>query len=62
MLAAGGTLVVATAEERAEPGLLAAMVAAGGVEAASVVPSLLAVLDPAAVAGVVDGAVRGRRR
>jgi acyl-coenzyme A synthetase/AMP-(fatty) acid ligase len=48
-LAAGATLAVATAVERAEPGLLAAMITAGGVEAASVVPSLLSVLDPEGV-------------
>jgi amino acid adenylation domain-containing protein len=51
-LAAGGTLAVATAEERAEPGLLSAMVARVGLGAASVSPSLLTVLDPAAWAGV----------
>ncbi|MGZ4432661.1 MAG: non-ribosomal peptide synthetase, partial [Trebonia sp.] len=51
-LASGGTLVVAAGAERAEPGLLAAMVRAAGVGAASVVPSLLQVLDPAAVPGL----------
>ena len=58
-LAAGGTLVIASAGERADPVLLARRAAAAGVTAASVVPSLLAVLDPAAVPGlrrVVSGA------
>ena len=51
-LTAGATLVVATAGQRAEPGLLTAMVRGAGVRSASVVPSLLAVLDPAAVPGI----------
>ncbi|MBM7169929.1 amino acid adenylation domain-containing protein [Streptomyces sp. G44] len=51
-LAAGGTLAVATARERAEPAALARMIDTAGVSTASVVPSLLGVLDPAAVPGV----------
>jgi amino acid adenylation domain-containing protein len=59
VLAAGGTLAVATAAERAEPELLSRMIVAAEVTAASVVPSLLGVLDPAALPGlstVVTGA------
>ncbi|KUM82354.1 non-ribosomal peptide synthetase, partial [Streptomyces pseudovenezuelae] len=51
-LAHGGTLVVASAGERAEPEVLTALVRAQGVGAASVVPSLLGVLDPGQVSGV----------
>ena len=61
-LAAGGTLVVAAGAERAEPGRLAAMVRRAGVVSASVVPSLLAVLDPAGVGGCVARWWRGRSR
>jgi amino acid adenylation domain-containing protein len=52
VLAAGGTLVIATAAQRAEPGLLSQLIEAAGVRAASVVCSLLDVLDPGALAGV----------
>ncbi|MFJ6574294.1 amino acid adenylation domain-containing protein, partial [Streptomyces sp. NPDC091292] len=51
-LASGGSLVVATSEERAESALLTSMLRADGVSAASVVPSLLGVLDPREVPGV----------
>ncbi|WP_190127169.1 non-ribosomal peptide synthetase, partial [Streptomyces inusitatus] len=51
-LAGGGTLAIASSEERREPEALARMIRASGVEVASVVPSLLGVLDPAAVPGV----------
>ncbi|MEV0126827.1 amino acid adenylation domain-containing protein, partial [Streptomyces sp. NPDC050703] len=53
-LTAGGTLAVASATERAEPAALARMIAAAGVSTASVVPSLLSVLDPDTVPGVAD--------
>ncbi|WP_229791801.1 non-ribosomal peptide synthase/polyketide synthase [Micromonospora fulviviridis] len=46
-LVAGGTLVVAAPAERADTAQLTALVRAQGVTATSVVPSLLATLDPA---------------
>jgi amino acid adenylation domain-containing protein len=51
-LACGGTLVVAGSEERVQPGLLRELVRGQGVVAASVVPSLLGVLDVEDLAGV----------
>ncbi|WP_409240613.1 non-ribosomal peptide synthetase, partial [Streptomyces sp. PA5.6] len=51
-LSGGGTLAIASSEERAEPSALAAMIDTAGVTTASVVPSLLSVLDPATVSGV----------
>ncbi|WP_051800735.1 non-ribosomal peptide synthetase [Streptomyces sp. NRRL F-525] len=51
-LAAGGTLAIASSEERQDPAALAAMVEAAGVVTASVVPSLLGALEPKSVAGV----------
>ena len=59
-LAAGGTLVIAAGPDRAEPARLSALVRRAGIGSASVVPSLLAVLDPAAVTGADAGAGRGR--
>ncbi|WNM31445.1 non-ribosomal peptide synthase/polyketide synthase [Streptomyces sp. Li-HN-5-11] len=44
-LAHGGTLVVASATERSEPALLRTLVQSAGVRSASLVPSLLAVLE-----------------
>ncbi|MEU9191158.1 amino acid adenylation domain-containing protein [Streptomyces sp. NPDC048484] len=52
VLAAGGTLVVADAAERAEPALLTTMLRHNGVSSMSMSPSLLSVLDPAALPGV----------
>ncbi|WP_206328730.1 AMP-binding protein, partial [Streptomyces sp. Tu 4128] len=52
VLASGGCLVVASEAERADVGLLADLVVREGVEVASVVPSLLGVVDPAGVPGL----------
>ncbi|MGP2442969.1 non-ribosomal peptide synthetase, partial [Streptomyces sp. JW3] len=51
-LAHGGTLAIASDEERTDPRALARMIRDAGVTVASVVPSLLSVLDPEAVPGV----------
>ncbi|WP_250405579.1 non-ribosomal peptide synthetase, partial [Streptomyces cellostaticus] len=51
-LAAGAALAIASSTERSEPDALAEMIKKSGVDVASVVPSLLGVLDPAAVSGV----------
>ncbi len=51
-LVAGGTLVVASAAERADASLLTSMMDETGVTATSVVPSLLAALDPAELPGL----------
>ncbi|MET8685032.1 amino acid adenylation domain-containing protein [Streptomyces sp. NPDC004732] len=58
-LAAGGTLAIASAEERTEPEALAGMIRSTGVEAASVVPSVLRTLDPETVAGVRNWVLGG---
>ncbi|MGW8871157.1 amino acid adenylation domain-containing protein, partial [Streptomyces sp. NPDC055768] len=58
-LASGGRLVVALEAERADVGLLADVVVREGVEVASVVPSLLGVVDPAGVPGLARVLVGG---
>ncbi|MFD4528139.1 amino acid adenylation domain-containing protein [Streptomyces sp. NPDC058470] len=60
-LAAGGTLAIASGEERTDPEALAEMIRSAGVSVASVVPSLLAVLDPASVPGVGNWIVGSER-
>ncbi|WP_240930238.1 non-ribosomal peptide synthetase, partial [Streptomyces coryli] len=51
-LTSGGTLAIAASSERTEPELLAEMIRTSGVTVASVVPSLLGVLNPASVPDV----------
>ncbi|MEV0186733.1 amino acid adenylation domain-containing protein, partial [Streptomyces sp. NPDC050625] len=60
-LAAGGTLAIAGSEERTDPAVLAEMIRAAGVGVASVVPSLLGVLDPASVPGVSNWVLGAER-
>ncbi|MEV0117626.1 amino acid adenylation domain-containing protein, partial [Streptomyces sp. NPDC050844] len=51
-LASGGTLAIVASAERTDPQALAEMIESAGVTVASVVPSLLSVLDPQTVPGV----------
>ncbi|MFD4511750.1 amino acid adenylation domain-containing protein, partial [Streptomyces sp. NPDC058457] len=60
-LAAGGTLAIASSEERRDPSALAAMVESSGVGTASVVPSLLSALEPEAVSGVANWVLGAER-
>ncbi|MGP4092792.1 AMP-binding protein, partial [Streptomyces sp. KR55] len=60
-LGGGGTLAIATSEERTEPGALAEMIRTAGVQVASVVPSLLGVLEPEAVPGVENWVLGAER-
>ncbi|MGP4087822.1 non-ribosomal peptide synthetase, partial [Streptomyces sp. KR55] len=60
-LGGGGTLAIATSEERTEPAALAEMIRTAGVQVASVVPSLLGVLDPADVPGVENWVLGAER-
>ncbi|WP_285561454.1 non-ribosomal peptide synthetase, partial [Actinoplanes regularis] len=52
VLGAGGTLVIADDEQRRDMAALSRLVRDANVQVASVVPSLLAALDPAQVAGI----------
>ncbi|MBR7671820.1 amino acid adenylation domain-containing protein [Streptomyces daliensis] len=60
-LGGGGTLAVASSEERLEPQALAAMIRDAGVSVASVVPSLLGVLEPGSVPGVENWVLGAER-
>ncbi|MGC5568942.1 amino acid adenylation domain-containing protein, partial [Streptomyces sp. FR-108] len=60
-LAAGGTLVVATAQQRAEPEALAALVRRSGIRVATLPPSLLAVLNPGDLTGLRTLVTAGER-
>ncbi|MFF5106784.1 amino acid adenylation domain-containing protein [Streptomyces sp. NPDC000134] len=60
-LAAGGTLAIASDEERAEPEELAEMIRTSGASVASVVPTLLGLLDPAEVPGVKNWVLGAER-
>ncbi|MEV7144842.1 amino acid adenylation domain-containing protein, partial [Streptomyces tauricus] len=60
-LVAGGTLVVATAEQRAEPEALAALVRDRNVRVATLPPSLLAVLNPGDLDGMATLVTAGER-
>ncbi|MQT03300.1 AMP-binding protein, partial [Streptomyces jumonjinensis] len=60
-LAAGGTLAIASADERREPGALAEMIRSAGVRTASVVPSLLGALDPESVPDVENWVLGAER-
>jgi non-ribosomal peptide synthetase component F len=51
-LAAGAVLVIAAAADRAEPPRLTALTRAAGIQAASVAPSLLALLNPGELTAV----------
>ncbi|MFJ2264643.1 amino acid adenylation domain-containing protein, partial [Streptomyces sp. NPDC087844] len=60
-LGSGGTLVVATARERAEPEALAALVRGRNVRVATLPPSLLAVLNPGDLDGMATLVTAGER-
>ncbi|MFC6022919.1 amino acid adenylation domain-containing protein, partial [Plantactinospora solaniradicis] len=60
-LAAGGRLVIADEADRGDPAALAALVRAGGVEVATLPPSLLGLLSPEDVAGLSTLVSAGER-
>ncbi|MFI2353044.1 amino acid adenylation domain-containing protein, partial [Streptomyces sp. NPDC019443] len=60
-LASGGTLVVATVEQRAEPEALAALMRGRNVRVATLPPSLLAVLNPGDLDGMATLVTAGER-